>query len=214
MENTFQNTIAYLQAQLGFVSEALKIEFQQTISFLESKGTIIVNRALKKLKYATQVITPTFETQKNTFFVAGKNGITKMWMSDEFKAKILKFLPATIVATEKRLDSFDLTEDMYDSVIMPELGNPPVRKMNDVVAGVAGMVAKQPNGEAGDLLSNGYSNIFYGQSEEDGRVLVLSVRGDSADLEWDWVCYELGEAGKWLAGSRVFSPVMEVSETV
>jgi hypothetical protein len=55
------------------------------------------------------------------------------------------------------------------------------------------MISKQPNGEQGDLINNGYANLFYTAS------WVALVGWDRAGRGWD--------VGTWCrAGRRVVSP--------
>ncbi len=201
--NRFTNVINFLKTILSFISKDLALELEQAIVFLETEGKQTVVAALAKLKRIATVTVAAFSAETSKFFVSGKNGITKIWMSEEFQNRVKKFLPKQISCTDGQLASFDLSENMYDSQILPELGNPPHRKMSEVVAQAASLVSKQPNGENGSLLTNGYANIFYGLSDDDGRVLVLGVRW--YDGKWRWYCRGLGEIGVWLAGVRVFS---------
>lgn len=202
--NRFSKIIAFLQSLAGFLSADVKAELELLVAFDQNEGKIIIVRNLKKLRaHATSVLAFANTVETDKFFVAGENGITKIWMSDEFGNRIKKFLPKSLQSSDTAFDSFDLTENMFDSQIMHELGNSPLPKMSELVCSVAGMVAKQPNGEEGHLLANGYANLFYGSSDEDGRFLVLCVH--RYDGLWVWHCNEFDERGKWSAGRRVFS---------
>ena len=206
--NRFPLLLKFLTSLSGCLSPALQAELEQLITFIKTEGKVTIIRKLKKLKVqATSIITEAYSLEKEKFFIMGENGITKMWMSNEFISRVKNFLPATISAVKNAFDSFDLTENMYDSQIMPELGNPLLPKMSVLIASVASMVAKQSKGETGLLLTNGYANIFYGVSDEDGRTLVLYV--SRYDGKWRWYCSELDERGRWLAGLRVFSSVID-----
>lgn len=120
-----------------------------------------------------------------------------VWTSSNFESKVLPFLK------EKgedllNLEYHDLSKNMYDTEIMKEW-NIQSLPMNQLIATVIELTK-------GDiLLKNGYANIFYGQSEEDGRSLVLYVSWDAGSGEWDWRCREVGEYGGWNAGQRGWS---------
>ena len=211
--NRFSKIIAFLQSLVGFISADLKAELDLLIAFLQNEGKIIIVRNLKKLRaHATSVLAKACTVETDTFFVAGDNDTTKIWMSDEFQSRIKKFLPKNLQSGQKSLDSFDLTENMLDSQILPELGNPPLSKMSELVPSVVALVKEQSNGEDGTLLTNGYANIFYGLSDEDGRMLVLCVFRYGGG--WRWRCLELGEFGEWSSGRRVFSQATVETQTV
>lgn len=120
-----------------------------------------------------------------------------IWTSSNFESKILPFLK------EKEeqplvLESHDLSKNMWDTEIMKERNIQPL-PMNQLVATIIELT------KGDTLLKNGYANIFYGQSEEDGRTLVLSVDWDADGGEWYWHCDEVDESGNWDAGPRVWS---------
>lgn len=65
------------------------------------------------------------------------------------------------VTTQATLISFDLPERMSDEEIEADLSEKHLFDIGEVYGVIAGLIAKQPAGEEGVLLSNGYSNIFY-----------------------------------------------------
>lgn len=122
-----------------------------------------------------------------------------LWISDDFhsrvgkKAKPVNDLPAIT------LTSGDLVKNAYDKEIKAD----PVMPANyvfesesDFVAYLDQMISKQPNGEEGDLLNNGYWNIFYVAG------CVVDVRWFSDDRKWRVSTWELD--GSWSAGLRAF----------
>ncbi len=67
---------------------------------------------------------------------------------------------------------------------------------------IAGLIARQPKGEEGALLNNGYANLFYLGS------CVVDVGWGSGGREWGVNAWRRGDDG-WDAGGQVFSPATE-----
>lgn len=91
------------------------------------------------------------------------------------------------------LKCFELTKNANDTAVTKGLGE----NYKVDMAAIWAMMSEQPNGEAGNLLNNGYANIFY-------------VEGCVVDVRWSgggWSVYvsRFGGDGDWGAGSRVFS---------
>lgn len=123
---------------------------------------------------------------------------TGLWVSDEFRSRILsrarsvKKLAATVGK------SYDLAQEAYDRKITPKLPEGHAFDESEVCARIAAMIQKQPKGEAGDLLNNGYANLFYVAG------CVVHVRWCADDWEWYVSVSELDD-GYWYVGPRVFS---------
>lgn len=100
-----------------------------------------------------------------------------------FKDRILKYVHEVDGSPETTLSAFDLTKPANDVEIRKELpedhvfGDP-----SEFCAILAQMIDRQPNGEEGDLLSNGYWNIFYVQAT--GVVFAVGVRWLGGHREW------------------------------
>ncbi len=123
-----------------------------------------------------------------------------LWVSGDFQSRVgSKAKPVKDVGTIT-LTSGDLVKNAYDKEIKAD----PVMPANHVftsesefVAYLDQMVSKQPNGEEGDLLNNGYWNIFYVAG------CVVSVGWGGDDREWSVSAWEL-DVGSWSAGCRAF----------
>jgi hypothetical protein len=133
------------------------------------------------------------------FFSA--NGPVKLWLSDNLKNWILsqKFeLVLDLPESRKCV----LPKEMNDVEIMKEFKIVPYHSISELLTTVQRKISGQPNGEGGDLLNNGYANLFY--LELNGRVVVARVFWYSDDREWRLSVYVLG-VGRWNAGRQVFS---------
>ncbi len=101
---------------------------------------------------------------------------------------------------EQTLSYGNLTKDSVDGPIIEELGGE--AKVETTLSAIYGLLLKQPKGEEGALLTNGYANIFY----------VRDVNGTlrAVDASWHdggWYVYasSVESTLAWDAGGRVFS---------
>lgn len=135
-------------------------------------------------------------------------GPVKLFFGGYFKSWILPAIPETIPAFSISLSSFSFTKNMYDKEILTELGNPEPFTISEFAALIKNLISRQPVGEAGDLLNNGYLNIFY-MKLDDERVVAVSVRWDPFDR---WCCgADDLDFDDWSGGSKVFVRSSDVS---
>lgn len=97
-----------------------------------------------------------------------------------------------------------LARSMSNNEIIDEIlgGTKETRKHAFTLDQIAAKIDLQPNGKDGDLLNNGYANIFYVLV---GEVLfAVRVHWDSGYRGWLVRDLHLDENDGWNAGSRVF----------
>lgn len=94
----------------------------------------------------------------------------------------------------------NLTKNSVDGPIIEELGGE--AKAETTLTELYDLLKKQANGEDGDLLTNGYANIFYIRDIEG---VLRAVRVYWFDCGWDVYASSVGRPYVWHAGSRVFS---------
>lgn len=104
---------------------------------------------------------------------------------------------------EFKVSSSDLAEPANDEQIEAALPEKHIFSESDVCAIISTLIEKQPNGEEGVLLNNGYANIFYTQSR------VVRVCRYADDGEWGVDAWNRGGTS-WDGGDRVFSPATEI----
>lgn len=203
----FTNALQYIGANLPFVSAEIKAELEQLITFVKTNGAVLNPvRQLKKLALrATIAVDATTSFIVRDFFKMGENGQTKIWMSDEFKSKVLAFATNHASADAIHLDKLELTESMLDSQISVELGNPTPFGVTTFLAHIRTLILKQPKGEKGNLLTNGYANIFY-VTGNDGRALTVFAYWSGE--QWWFDCDEFDGHGWWLDERCVFSSAL------
>lgn len=99
----------------------------------------------------------------------------------------------------------DLTQASVDGPIIEELGGE--SKCQTTLSQIFGLLLKQPQGqEDGPLLTNGRANIFYVKDVE-GSLCAVRVRWGG--VGWSVGAYSVEDPSGWLAGSRVFSAILE-----
>lgn len=74
--------------------------------------------------------------------------------------------------------------------------------IDEVVGTINDLISKQPNGEEGVLLANGYVNIFYAICN-DGIVRAVDCCWDANNSGWDLYCHEFDDDG-WDDGPQFF----------
>ncbi len=156
-------------------------------------------KSLRQLIAAFRVANAPFP--KHSFFM--KTGPVKLYFGDSFADWVLKEIPETIEAFQGNLMKTQLTEYMYDSAILNELGQPRPFTAGEFAVIIRDLLTRQPNGEDGILLTNGYANIFYIRLE-DSRVVAVRVRWGSGFRVWDLNAIGLDD-DRWDDGSCVFS---------
>ena len=158
------------------------------------------NLKLKLLKLVQSGIKAASTAFKKSFFTEGP---VKFYIWNNFSNWILKNAPEEIPEYACNLSKYQLTERMYDSQILDELGQPKPFTVLEFLAVLKRLVEKQPNGEEGILLNNGYANIFY-VILPDGCVVAVSVRWGSGSREWLCNASDLDD-DRWYGGRCVFS---------
>ena len=123
-----------------------------------------------------------------------------LWVSDDFQSRVGKKAKPVNDLPTITLTSGDLARNAYDREIKVD----PVMPTNHVfesesefVAYLDQMISKQPNGEKGDLLNNGYWNIFYVAG------CVVYVYWYSVYRRWNVNAWSLDDFN-WYAGCRAF----------
>lgn len=112
---------------------------------------------------------------------------------------------------EQTLRYAKLKKSSLDASIIAELGGE--EKSETALSSVYGLMEKQPNGENGALLTNGYANTFY---VRDQNGVLRAVRMDWYAGGWRVSANSVGGPDRWRDGNRVFSrnSVLDPSATV
>jgi len=122
-----------------------------------------------------------------------------LWVYNDFRSRIVeKANPMTAGSTFKIRYS-ELMKDAADEAIETALQSDHLFEESQVCPVIATLIAKQPNGEEGVLINNGYANLFYTGSS------VVYVYWSAGVREWRVDTYGRVDH-EWRAGNRAFSP--------
>lgn len=130
------------------------------------------------------------------FYKENRKGL---YMWSDFRERILPKAKLTKKGASFEIASSDLAEYANDEQIEKSLPKRHLFSESEVSAIIAELIAKQPNGEKGDLVNTGRANLFY------TKAFVVRVGWVGFDGEWSVTAWCRGGRG-WFAGARVFSP--------
>ena len=129
-----------------------------------------------------------------------KNAKVKIsFLSDNIKANFLQKVESDEVAAED-LAINKLLECAYDPAIITALGGE--TKVEITLGQFSAAFAKQPNGEAGALLTNGYANVGY---VRDINGVLWAVFGYWDVDGWRFRAFPLDNPGNWDDGNQFLS---------
>jgi len=131
----------------------------------------------------------------NTFFKTRKG----LYVWDDFRARVVKLAKPVDTGTTFKVNVDELGATLTDGEIGNGLPKNHLWDEGALCAVIAEMISKQPEGKEGDLLNNGYANLFYTCS------CVVGVGWDSDDREWGVDAWGRDDR-RWGAGLRVLSP--------
>jgi hypothetical protein len=139
------------------------------------------------------------------FFAVGhftqKNAWVKIsYIGDNFTTWLLGKTEERAGSGEAVLRYHTLNKSSVDASIIAELGGE--TQAETTLAEVFALMAKQANGEAGALLTNGYANIFY---VRDVNGVLRAVDVDWDDDAWSVFALSVEDPRGWCGGGRMFS---------
>ena len=124
------------------------------------------------------------------FFTKDNPKVRFAWFDNNFTNNFLEMIEENVPATV--LHGYRLMVASLDPPIIKALGNFQVS-----LAHLASMLEKQPNGEKGDLLTDGSANIIYPSD-------VWAVYAYWSGVGWDVFAYPTDSPDGWLASRQVF----------
>lgn len=172
--------------------EKMKAVLRGTLSL-----SVEITRRLSDLKHGTALPARTDEFDPKYFEGDG------VYTTNNFKDFLLANAKKVASVPETQVAYCDLLQTANDAEIQAELPeNHVFDGVGSLLPYVAGLIDRQKDGKAGDLLNNGYANIFY--VRVDSEVFGVNVRWRSDGSGWDCFAFRLDD-GRWIAGYRVFS---------
>lgn len=143
------------------------------------------------------------EFNPQQYFTENKN--VKYWKGDSFNKHILNPAKSINNLPEMNFSKYQFIETIYDKEIMEYFQISEITGLmsqEEILWIIASLTSKQPKGEAGALLNNGYATIIGYMLCDDDVVRVVSVSWYSDNAEWRCFC---GALGHWHAGIEMLS---------
>ncbi len=127
----------------------------------------------------------------------------KLWVSSEFTERVVSAYPDSIYYRGLESVTHFQSESSDNKNIAKMGGMEEVRKHAFTPDQIADLHDKQMNGEGGQLLTNGYWNLFY-VIGKDGVLFVVSLNWNSDGREWNANAWHLDENDNWNSDNRIF----------
>ena len=168
---------------------------------IEKMGSKEIAEAFLRDEYVlTKVIKPAEVLSSLATYWQTREGL---YVHPTFTERILPYAKGDATVDISSVDFIDLPQNMSDSeIITTYLGGMEEAKKNAFTLNqVQASIDKQWTGGDGQLLTNGYTYIFYVLGE-DGVLFCLSVFRLGG--KWFVSVFDLDGRGLWRAGNRVF----------
>ena len=166
--------------------------------FLAGNIEVVVRRVL--------TFVATFRHAAGGRFVAAENfregettdEVKIAWIGDNFKTNFLGKIEEGVTAEELKIHKLD--QDSLDAPIIAELGD----AAETLLADLWELLKKQPKGEGGKLLVNGYANIAYIR-DMNGVLWAVNARWHAVHGGWRVEAYSVSYPDGWRAAHQVVS---------
>ena len=169
---------------------------------IETGTTSMVLVMSKLLEGVTTVAANEHETFMATDFFR-EGGEIRFWFDDNFRKYFLSGkgkIEIGVPTTELRVHT--LRRVSGDEPIIRDLGGESVVETS--LAYMAELISRQPQGQKGVLLTNGWANIFYIRDSSD-TLWTVDCCWSSGDRRWRVVACPIPHPYGWLGGDQVFS---------
>jgi hypothetical protein len=170
------------------------------------RDELVISEAVAKkllerlLTTITLPIVASFTASERFMIDTSKKAAMKIsYLCDNFKANFLQKVESDEVAAEN-LAINKLLENSFDPDIITALGGE--AKVEITLGQFFAVFAKQPNGEKGTLLTNGYANVGY---VRDINGVLWSVNGYWYACGWDFIADPLVDPFGWDDGGQFLS---------
>ena len=168
---------------------------------VKSRVVETVKQLLKRLPVVISLTAVKEFVAKKHFVVdtSKKAKVKIRYLGDNFKKHFLpKVEKGEVAALNLALN--ELTEYAYDPAIITALGGE--AKVEITLGQFFAAFAKQPNGEDGPLLTNGYANVGYIRNDEG---VLWAVSGSWHDGGWHFEADPLAYPNGWFVGLQFLS---------
>jgi hypothetical protein len=163
-----------------------------------SIGRLVVSALLEPVTTISTLAVKSFG-DKAEFSRENTDGVQIYAVGPNFKTNFGGKKESSVPAATLR--AHKLRKGSVDGPIIEELGGQQL--VETPLATMWEAMKRQGQGQVGDLLVNGYANIFYVRADDD--VLWAVYCRWSSDYGWDVYVYSVSRPGEWSAGCQVVS---------
>lgn len=170
-------------------------------------GTLVAEENPKIKLVNSSVVVSGFVGEFNLQQYFTENKKVKYLLSDNFQKHVLNPAKRVNYFSEESFSEHILVEPVYDEEIMEHFQiseSNGLMTREEILWTIASLTGKQPNGEAGVLLNNGYYTVIGYMLCDDGVVRTAGVVWDFSPDGWQWHCH-CDYFGDWISGIAFFS---------
>ena len=189
----------YGNATLGQVEAVWnKLGGEEGVQQLLSGTLVVVKAAISSLLEEVGIVNlpSTGKFLASDHFTTNSKEVKIAWIGENFQNNFLGKVEDPQGKTTLRISKFK--KNSLDQPILDELGS----KAETTLANIWELLKKQPNGQSGKLLTNGYVNIFYVRDAK-GVLWAVGVHWSSGG--WHVFACSVGHPHEWRGGHQVFS---------
>lgn len=172
---------------IGLFAEAVKNRITKEVKKILTLVAIVKVAAVEHFVAAEK-----FREGKTT------DGVKIAWLGDNFKTNFLGKTEEGIKEAELKIHKLD--QNLLDAPIMNELGD----TAETTLAHLWELLKRQPKGEEGELLVNGWANIAYIR-DGSGELWAVNSRWRAGSGGWHVEALSVTHPLRWYAGSQVVS---------
>lgn len=182
--------------------DQLKAILQPAFTRLGAEVALVDSALLEPVTFLNLSAVEAFSA-KEKFAIGTQDGVVIGWHGDNFKKHFLNGVGKNeIDVPEVQLRVHKLRKGSVDGPIIKELGGEEIVETN--LATMFEAMKKQGSGQAGDLLVNGYANIFYIR-DDNGTLWAVFCRWYSDYRYWLVEAFPVTSPNDWVADYQVFS---------
>lgn len=173
-----------------------------TQTFEKPAADSIPAAKLTRVAWVKNVIVPATSgfDAKTAFAEKSNSAIAQFYHWSDFESTVYPKLNPVPAMPKQSVSAYRITETSSLADIIEQTGAKPM-SLNEFSQTLAYLVSKQPTGQAGELLSDGYWNIFFVEVSP-GYSVAVSAYWNSDYSSWFLLGYSLSHG--WYAGRQVF----------
>lgn len=174
------------------------------VKHLGAEVKLVDSELLQPVTIASTTAVEAFSAKAHFVTKNTPDGVSLGYIGPNFQSAFLSGTGRNEIDVPKaELRIHKLRKNSVDTPIIEELGGKE-RVETSSLAAMWEMMKRQGQGQQGDLLVNGYANIFYIRDDH-GTLWAVDCRWDSGYRFWDVYARSVARPNEWRAGDQVFA---------